>query len=594
MVKNVKIILAMTLCLVFILSYSQACSSVAPEATGEEGASQTGNTDSSENTGNSGNLIIDKLNELKGRIVTPPMVLSHEAGEVIYGSGDKELIFIKGYAGTGNKIEVYVNGLQQEDLIVDNNGNFETLNGIEIVEGKNNIKLVSVDSSGRKSNSTEFSLFLDIPQKVEYTLYNNSTSLDEIGDTYYSKEFHPEIFIRGRHVPSSNISIQVNDKIIGEVLADSNGLFELDDVTLKQGSNEIVAWAVSSDGFISAPEFKNIILFRDLSAPIPSDLTGYKQGDANYLKWGVSADADFDSYKLVRVEDPCINPEYPENDVIATFANINACNYIDSDIASGKSYYYTLWTLDKAGHVVSSNVVAIPKPVYALTFTKVPSSISNTIARREWFYQAYEMTNVGNVTVDVQPIMLWLKLEPNPDEEMEISPLWEVHIWNPDGEYYYSNEDIYSTYISDWRNFDGYTETEETTILSADGVFKTVTVTETTKKTADSLVNLKRIMAKTTSTTITVTNLSTGVSTVTTTTDTGTEIVEPEKVGNPITGLEPGEKIIIEVKVQNIAAENGEKIIVHFHFYPVDCDGHFYIDENVSTLDVEVIGESRN
>ena len=110
----------------------------------------------------------------------------------------------------------------------------------------------------------------------------------------------------------------------------------------------------------------------------------------------------------------------------------------------------------------------------------------------------------------------------------------------------------------------------------------------------ESEVNLKKIMTVTTKTTITATNLSTGAETVTTTTDTDTEIVEPEIIGSPITGLEPGEKIIIEVKVQNIAAENGEKIIVHFHFAPVDCDGHFYIDEIVSTLDIIVIGKSRN
>ncbi len=329
---------------------------------------------------------------------------------------------------------------------------------------------------------------------------------------------------------------------------------------------------------------------------MPSDLTGYKQGNANYLSWGVSVDTDFDSYKLVRVEDPCINPEYPENDVIATFNNISASSYIDNDIVSGKSYYYTLWTLDKAGRVVSSNVVAIPKPVYSIAFNKLFSSSSNTIARREWFYQPYEIINTGNVTIDVQPIMLWLKLEPNPDEEMEISPLWEVHIWDPNepGQYYYSNEDIYSTYISDWRNFDGSTETEETTTFSANGLIKTVTVTETIKKTEEGDVNLKRIMTTTTNTTITVTDLTTGISTVTTTTDTDTEIVEPEIIGSPIMGLEPGEKRIIEVKVQNIAAENGEKIIVHFHFAPVDCDGHFYIDEIKSTLDIIVIGKSRN
>ncbi len=588
MITKIKTILIVIFCMAFVLSYALACSPGSGDLIYEDGKSQEVDMED--------NIIKQKLDELKNRLVSPPVILSHKSGEIIYGSGDRELVFIKGSADKGNTIEVYVNGvLDQSNIIVDNNGNFETLSGVEIGEGKNIIKLISVRPSGIKSAPTEFTLFLDVPQKVEYSIFENIDNLKEIKDIYYTEEVNPLVYIKGNHLPLSSVYIQVNDKIVGEIESDNNGIFELEDIVLKPGNNEIAVWARTFDGFMSAPVFKDIMVNRDLYDPIPSDLTGYKQGNANYLSWSISTDIDFYSYKLVRVEDPCINPEYPENDVIATFSDINAKSYIDNDIVSGKAYFYTLWTLDKAGREVSSNVVAIPKPVYSLTFTKVPSSISNTIARREWFYQAYEMTNVGNVTVDVQPIMLWLKLEPNPDEEMEISPLWEVHIWNPsNGEYYYSKEDIYSTYISDWRNFDGYTETETTTTLSADGLTKTVTVTETTKKTEDSDVNLKRIMTKTINTTITVTDLTTGISTVTTTTDTGTEIVEPEKIGTSITGLEPGEKIIIEVKIQNIAAENGEKIIVHFHFYPVDCDGRFYIDESVSTLDIPVIGESRN
>ena len=588
MISRIKTILIVIFCMAIVLSYALACSPGSSGLTQESGKSQTENSDN--------NIISQKLNELLGRRISPPVVLSHKSGEIIYGSGDRELVFIKGYADKGNTIEIYVNGvLNQSNIFVDNNGNFETLNGVEISGGKNIIKLISVRASGIKSSPTEFTLFLDVPQKVEYKIYENIENLKEIKDIYYTKEIYPLVYVRGTHLPLSSVYIQVNDKIVGEIESDNNGMFELEDIVLKPGNNEIAVWTVAMNRFMSAPVFTNIMVQRDLYDPIPSDLTGCKQGNANYLSWSISTDIDFYSYKLVKVEDPCINPEYPENDVIATFSNINAKSYVDNDIVSGKAYFYTLWTLDKAGRAVSSNVVAIPKPVYSLTFTKVPSSISNTIARREWFYQAYEMTNMGNVTVDVQPIMLWLKLEPNTDEEMEISPLWEVHIWNPsNGEYYYSDEDIYSTYISDWRNFDGYTETETTTALSADGLTKTVTVVETTRKTADSLVNLKRIMTKTVNTTITVTDLTTGISTVTTATDTGTEIVEPEKIGSPITGLEPGEKIIIEVKVQNIAAENGEKIIVHFHFYPIDCDGYFYIDEHVSTLDIPVIGKSRN
>ncbi|OFW53423.1 MAG: hypothetical protein A2163_06055 [Actinobacteria bacterium RBG_13_35_12] len=589
MIQKTKIILILILCLSLILAYVTGCFLDGTDLT-QETSEEAGN-----DTDESGNDINNRLTELKDQIVSSPVVLSHESGEVIYGSGERELIFIKGYADSGNTIEVYINGILEPGIVVvDNNGNFETLNGIIINEGKNTIELVSISPSGKESNPTEFDLYLSVPQKVEYKIFENSDNLKEIIDTYYSTESNPLVYIKGSHLPSSRVSIQVNDKIVGEVVSDDLGVFELDEVVLGPGNNEIAVWGITSDGFTSAPVFSNVIVTTDMGVPYPSNLTGYKQGNANYLSWNSSIDVDFDSYKLVRVEDPCVNPEYPDDDVIVTFNNINASSYIDSDIISGNSYYYTLWTLDKAGRVVSSNVVAIPKPVYSITLNKLTTSSSNTIARREWFYQPYELTNTGNVTIDVQPIMLWLKLEPNPDEEMEISPLWEVHIWDPTGEYYYSNEDIYSTYISDWRNFDGTTETEETTTFSADGLIKTVTVTETTKKTAEGPVNQKRIMTTTTNTTITVTNTSTGVTTVTTASDTDTEIVEPEIIGSPITGLKPGEKIIIEVKIQNIAAENGEKFIAHFHFAPVDCDGRYYIDEIKSSLDVTVIGSSRN
>jgi len=588
MIKKIKTILVLLFCLVITLSYTAGCSSDSSDLL--QGSSEN----QAEDANGSNDGIDVRLTGLKNKIVSPPILIS-PTEEEIYSSGDRELIFIKGYADKGNTIEIYVNGLlKQSDIIVNNNGVFETLNGVEIIEGENTIELVAINPSGGKSNPTKFNLFLIVPQKVEYTIYENSENLKEIADVYYSTETYPLVYISGRHLPVSQITIQVNDKIIDETESSALGIFEFDGVRLKPDNNEIVIWAITNDGFISAPEFKNLLVSEDVDVPFPSDLSGYKQGNANYLSWSPNVDADFYSYKLVRVEDPCINPEYPENDVIATFNNISGNSYIDNDIVSGKSYYYTLWTLDKAGRVVSSNVVAIPKPVYSIVFTKVPSSISNTIARREWFYQAYEMTNMGNVTIDIQPLMVWLKLEPNPDEEMEISPLWEVHIWDPTGQYYYSKEDIYSTYIADWMKYYGNTETEETTTFSADGFTKTVNVTETIEKTEKGDVNLKRIMTTTTNTTVTVTNLTTGISTVTTTTDTNTKIVEPEKIGSPIMGLEPGEKIIIEVKVQNIAAENGEKIIVHFHFAPVDCDGHFYIDEIVSTLDIIVIGKSRN
>jgi len=107
-----------------------------------------------------------------------------------------------------------------------------------------------------------------------------------------------------------------------------------------------------------------------------------------------------------------------------------------------------------------------------------------------------------------------------------ITPLWEVHLWNPDnaGSYYYSNENIYESYISDWAT-NGNTTTEVETTYSSDGLTKTVTVIETTKNTEKNDVNLKRVMTVTTITTVTDTDLTTGIDTVTVATDTTTEIV---------------------------------------------------------------------
>ncbi len=94
--------------------------------------------------------------------------------------------------------------------------------------------------------------------------------------------------------------------------------------------------------------------------------------------------------------------------------------------------------------------------------------------------------------------------------------------------------------------------------------------------------------------TVTVTDLTTGIDTVTVANDTTTEIVEPERIGTLIEDLDPGEKIKIGVKIQNVSAANNEEIIVHFHFAPVDCDGHFFIDEIVSTGDIFTKSSGRN
>jgi hypothetical protein len=600
MMKRIKTIIVSILAVIFVAFFTTGCflGDVDLFSTGPEVVAQENTTAQDSNTQEeTGEDIDTRLNELKDGLLGAPVLLSHVSGEQIFGSGDKELVFLKGSAEEGNTVEIYVNGtLDQDDVQVDSKGIFETLNGVEIIEGNNIVELIAVNSSGRKSNPTKFSLELVVPQKVEFMLYNNSNELVEIDGSYYTSENKPEVYLRGTYLPGSDIFIQANDKIIGEVISGESGVFAYNGIELGTGDNEIAVWAVTPDGFISAPIFESVAVFKDIITPYPSNLTGYQNGNTNYISWNSSIDDNFNSYKIVRVEDPCINPEYPENDVIVTINDQNATSYIDEDIEEGRSYYYTVWTLDRAGHVVSSNVLAIPKPVYTISMSKVESFTDISVSRREWFYQYYEITNTGNVTLDLQPIMAWIRLSPEPDRDMELTPLWEVHLWNPDdtGNYYYSNEEIYETYISDWVNSYGDTTTEEETTYSDDGLTKTVTVIETTKNTESNDVNLKRVMTVTTITTVTDTDLTTGIDTVTIATDETSEIVEPEKIGNLIVGLDPGEKIKIGVKVQNVSAANNEEIVVHFHFAPVDCDEHFFIDEIVSTGDIFVKSSGRN
>jgi len=600
MMKRIKIIIVLIFAAMLVAFYTTGCFpggvdllSTGAEVDARENTTIAQDSSTQEDTGED---IDTRLSELKEGLIGAPVVLSHISGEQIFGSGDRELIFLKGSAETGNTVEIYVNGiLDQDGVQIDSKGIFETLNGVEIIEGNNVVELIAVNPSGRKSNPTKFSLELIVPQKVEFTLYNNPDELVEIDGAYYTSERKPEIYLRGTYIPDSYIFIQANDRIIGEVASDQSGIFTFSDIALSTGDNEVAVWAVTPDGFISAPIFKSIAVFKDIITPYPSNLTGYQNGNTNYISWNSSIDDNFNSYKIVRVEDPCINPEYPENDVIVTINDKSTTSYIDEDIEEGRSYYYTVWTLDKAGHIVSSNVLAIPKPVYTVSISKVESFTDISVNRREWFYQYYEITNTGNVTLDLQPMMLWIKLSPEPDPEMEMTPLWEVHLWNPDnaGSYYYSNENIYQSYISDWAN-SGNTVTEEETTYSSDGLTKTVTVTETTKNTEKNDVNLKRIMTVTTITTVTDTDLTTGIDTVTVATDTTTEIVEPERIGSLIENIDPGEKIKIGVKIQNISAANNEEIIVHFHFAPVDCDGHFFVDEIVSTGDIFCKSSGRN
>ncbi len=514
MIKKIKLVIVLLLCSATVIAYASGCSgrsgSLGSEIAVSDSEAETDLLDE--------NDISKKLSDIKEKTVSSPTIISPLPNEELYASGECELIFVKGYADKGCKIEVYVNGiLEPGDITVDNNGDFETYNGIKIIKGENTLKLFAVDPAWGKSEPTKISVFLNTPKKIIFKVYDNPDSLKEIESIYFSKVSNPFVYITGECQPGSHVSLQVNGRVVSEYESE-DGAFLFENVALNLGANEIAVWSLTGDGYASNLALKDIMVSKDVGSPNPSDLSGYIAEDGNHLSWTPSTDKNFSSYKIVRIEDPCANPEYSGDDIIATLPDAAVNSYIDNEVEEGRAYFYTVWTLDKAGYAVSSNVLALPKPVYSISMEKIPPFEDVSVGRREWFYRYYEITNTGNVTLDLQPIMVWIKLNPEPDEEMELSPLWEIHIWNPDsGEYYYDDENIISTHIP-------------TTV----------------------------------------------------------------ELGNLIKGLEPGGKVKIAVKVQNISAGNQDTITFHFHFAPVDCDGHYFTDEIVSTGDVTVKSSGRN
>jgi len=599
MIKKIKLVIVLLLCSVTVIAYTSGCSgrseSLSPEIAASDSEAETDLLYE--------NDISEKLSDIKEKIVSSPTITSHLPNEELRANGECGLIFVKGYADKGCKIEVYVNGiLELSDIAVDNNGCFETYDGIEIIKGENTVELVAVDPTWGKSEPTKISVFLDTPKKIIFKVYDNPDSLKEIESIYFSKVSNPFVYIDGECQSGSQVFLQVNGRVVSEYKSE-DGTFLFENTALNLGANEIAVWSLTDDGYASNLALKDIMVSKDAGSPNPSDLSGYIAGDGNHLSWTPSTDENFSSYKIVRIEDPCANPEYFGDDVIATLSDASVNSYIDNEVEEGRSYFYTVWTLDEAGYTVSSNVLALPKPVYSVSMEKIPPFEDVSAGRREWFYRYYEITNTGNITLDLQPMMAWIKLNPEPDEEMELSPLWEIHIWNPDSsDYYYSDESIYSTHVADWANVSGTTETEteytynneDTDDDGVDDYFtKTATETTTTKKTSPG--EGKRIMTITITTTRTVTDRTTGaVVSETTTTDTSTKIVEPEKIGSLVEGLEPGGKVKIAVKVQNISAGNQDTITFHFHFAPVDCGGHYFTDEIVSTGDVTVKSSGRS
>jgi hypothetical protein len=613
MKKNYKIISIIFIVSSLILLIS-SCNIVNPDKSGNiSGTTKTASAETSSSFD-----LTEELNTLKEKLVNPPVITSHKPYQELTSSSDKELVIIKGKSDIGTSIVLKVNGiLTDKKYAVSSNGDFEILDGVEIVEGTNTVEIYAINTSGEKSEPTKLVFLLNIQKNLEFAIFENSDNLIEIFNDFYSKESKPLSYIRGVTVPLVDVYLKVNDKIVGQALSDDVGVFSFENVQLSHGPNLISVWYIASGEQKSIQVDKEINVFTDLVSPNPSSLTGYIGNDGNHLGWANTIDFGFVSYKIVRVDDPVKNPHYPNDNVIATITDKNISSYTDKDVISGKAYFYTLWTLDKAGNVVSSNVLPLPAPKYKISMEKLPSLQDDVLARREWYYEYFEITNTGNVPVYIQPILVWFLLDPVSYPELALNPLWAVYIWDPDsGTYYYSNEDIRESVVSDWVSHDSVQRTETVT-YSSDGLTTTKTVsdgesrvTETVTYSSDRLsrtttvVEVLRSVEETigvrkvtfnTTTKITKENLVTGViETAEPTYEVISGTAEPQMIGNGLIGpIEPGAKIKLAVKIANVAAENGDKIVVHFHFAPADSSGAYFTDDIVSTHDIFITSSGK-
>ncbi|MEI7615982.1 MAG: hypothetical protein WCJ54_04640, partial [Actinomycetota bacterium] len=387
------------------------------------------------------------------------------------------------------------------------------------------------------------------------------------------------------------VFLKVNDKIIGQTLSGETGVFSFSGIQLSQGSNIISAWYSSGDNQPSAQVDKEINVSKDLVSPDPSSLIGFIDSTGNHLSWVQSTDDKFVSYKIVRVDNPAVNPIYPENDVIATISDKNIINYTDTDIIPGKAYFYTLWILDEAGNLTSSNVLPLPTPKYAISINRMPVLQENIIARRGWYYEYYELTNTGNVPVYIQPILVWILLEPESQESLALNPLWAVYIWDPKlgDNYYYKNEGIRESIVSDW-----VIGRKNTVDVVYAGDTKTTTVIEYHELSEDN--PSKKVVTYYTITTITTENIITGVleTGVPVQSELITAIVKPHTDGfTTIEAIKPGDKIRVAVLIANVAADKGDKIAVHFNFAPADSLGFYFTDDIVSTGDIFITSSGK-
>jgi beta-lactamase superfamily II metal-dependent hydrolase len=110
-----------------------------------------------------------------------------------------------------------------------------------------------------------------------------------------------------------------------------------------------------------------------LPGPAPSVLSAAYTGDDIWpqitLAWTQCPNPDFQSYSLYRSEQPDIEEDSSQAELVRVFPNSGDLSYEDNDLESLTPYYYAICTRNNAGETAWSNEVPVDVPPLTPTMT---------------------------------------------------------------------------------------------------------------------------------------------------------------------------------------------------------------------------------
>lgn len=162
------------------------------------------------------------------------------------------------------------------------------------------------------------------------------------------------------NLPEKDVEVSVDGKLNWKTLTDSNGNFELNNVS--EGEHRLDIYKSFDNGVYSQKseeiavyentDFASVLLPSPLTLSPAFNITSNEIG----LKWSKANPEDFYEYKLYRKEDEGIDENTGELIYVGT--SINDTIHTDTDLFPEKEYYYRVFLRNQFGNLGGSNIVS--------------------------------------------------------------------------------------------------------------------------------------------------------------------------------------------------------------------------------------------